>query len=365
MGSEIITKKQCIAIMVAFLLGSALVLGVGGEAKKDAWIAILIAMLMSLPVLSIYARFLSLFPCNGLYEILLIVFGKIIGKIMALPFIWFAFHLGALVIRNFTEFIKIVTLTKTPQYVIAIFMIILCIWAVKAGIEVIGRWSAMVLPIMLITIFVVTLLFIPTLELRNIKPILYDGFKPVLNAGFSVFSFPFAEMVLFTVIFGNLKNNNSPYKIYYWSLFIGGAIIILVTVRSLLALGAGNTSIMYFASYASVQLLNIGNFLERFEVSVAIVFMLGGFVKVCICLLAAGRGIAKVLNFSNYRQIVAPVGLLMMILSLIVYSNTKEMFEWAVKIFPFYAIPFEIIFPLIIWIAAEIKARSIKGKAAA
>lgn len=65
MEREIITKKQCIAIMVAFLLGSSLVLGAGGDAKRDAWIAVLAAMVISLPVFFVYARLVSLFPVRA------------------------------------------------------------------------------------------------------------------------------------------------------------------------------------------------------------------------------------------------------------------------------------------------------------
>lgn len=362
MGNEVITQKQCIAIMITFLIGSSLVLGTGSKANKDSWIAIIIAILISLIVSLIYARLLSLFPQKGLFEILLAVFGKVIGKILMLLFVWFAFHLGALVIRNFTEFIHIVTLPETPQYVLAIFVIVLSIWAVKAGIEVIGRWTAIVLPIVIAAIVTISFLFIPIIEIKNIKPVLCDGIKPVFDTAINVFAFPFAELILFSVIFCNLKSKNSPYKIYLWSLLIGGAIILLVNVRNLLSLGSGNISILYFSSYSSVRLINIGDFLQRIEVSVAVVFMLCGFIKVCICLLVSSKGIARVLNFKNYRQIVAPIGLLMMILSLTMYSNTMEMFEWASHIYKYYAFPFEVILPLFIWISAEIKVKSDKKK---
>lgn len=364
MGKEIITQKQGIVIMVTFILGSTLILGAGGEAKQDVWIALLVAMLMAVPVLSVYARLLSIFPGKGLYEILDNVFGKVLGKIVALPFIWFAFHLGSLVIRNFTEFIRIVSIPETPQYIIAIFMTLLCIWAVRAGIEVIGRWTSIILPVLIIVILAVTLLFAPLIDFKNYKPVLYDGLKPVLSSAFSVFTFPFAETVIFTMILNNLKKNCSSYKVYYWSLLIGGLIILLVSVRTLLALGVANVSILNFPSYASVRLINIGDFLQRVEVLVTMVFLFGGFVKVNMCLYAVSSGIAKLLNISNYRQIVAPTGLLMMTLSIIIYRNTMEMFEWASKIYKYYAIPFEVILPLIILIGAEIKVRSVRGKTA-
>ena len=347
-------------------MGSSLVLGVGGTAKKDAWIAVAFAMMITVPVYFIYGRIISLFPAQGLYEIITTVFGNIAGSIIVLLFAGFSFYLGALVVRNFTEFIKIVTFHDTPQYVVGYCITVLSIWAAKSGIEVIGRWTAVMLPIMLSAIAVVTFLFIPIVDLQNIKPILYNGVKPVLNTAFSTFSFPFGETIVLLFMFGSLKKGNSPYKVLLWSLLIGGGSLLLVTVRSLLALGEANTSILYFASYASVRLINIGDFLERIEISVAIIFVLSGFVKVSICLLAACKGVAKVLNFPQYRQIVAPIGLVMLMISIIAFSNSTEMFEWAEKYFRYYAVPYEVIFPLIIWIGAEIKARklgnSVKAK---
>ena len=139
----------------------------------------------------------------------------------------------------------------------------------------------------------------------------------------------------------------------------------MVALRSILTLGEANVSIFFFSTYASVRLINIGEFLQRIEVLVGIIFISGGFVKISICLYAASKGLSKVLSFQNYRQIVAPVGLLMMILSIIVYDNTTDMFDWAKDIYKYYALPFQIILPLIIWITAEIKMRKKKGRAAA
>lgn len=362
MNKEIITVRQSIGIMVVFILGSTLVLGAGGTAKQDGWMAVLLSILISSPLFFVYSRLLSLFPGCGLYEILEKVFGRILGKVIALPFIWFSFHLGALVIRNFTEFINIVSIPETPQYIIALFMILLCIWAVKAGVEVIGRWTSFTFPLLIAVISVITFLFLPILDFRNLKPVLYNGFAPVLDSAFSVFAFPLAETILFTTILSNLQKGSSPYKVYFWSLFIGGMIILLVSVRSLLVLGPESVSILYFPSYASVRLINIGNFLQRIEVSVSTIFLLAGFTKTNICLYASSTGLAKVLKISDYKHLVAPVGLAMMTLSTIIYSNTIEMFEWASKIYKYYSIPFEIILPLVIWIAAEIKVRSQKRK---
>ena len=363
MEKEIITSKQGIIIMTMFILGSTLVMGTSSEAKQDVWLASFAAMLLAVPIIFVYARLLSIFPGKNLYLILEHLFGKVIGKLLALPFIWFSFHIGALVIRNFAEFIHIVSFPLTPQYIISFFIILLCIWAVKAGIEVIGRWTSIIFPIVVIAIIVVTLMLSPLYDFSNFKPVLYNGFQPIISTAFSLVTFPFAETVIFTTVLNGLQNNKSTYKVYYWSLLIGGSTILLVAVRSLLVLGAENTEILYFASFSSVRLIDLGKFIQRIEISVTVVFLFAGFVKASICLYAASCGLAKVFNLSSYRQVVSPVGLLMLLLSGIIYHSTIEMFEWAEKIYKYYAVPFEIILPLIILIFAEIKIRTGNKKA--
>lgn len=352
-----ISRKQCAAIMCSFLLGSSMVLGVGSGAGRDAWIAILAAIPAAALIMFVYARILSLFPGNGIYEILSIVFGKFFGTVTILLYSWYAFHLGALVIRNFTEFVKIVGLHETPQYITGFFMIFLCIWALKKGIEVVGRWAVIMFPIMLATIILVTFLLIPEMEVENLLPVFDNGFDKILDASFSVISFPFAELVVCMAVFSNVNPKNKPYSIFLWSIAIGGTVLLLTTLRSILVLGEANLELQYFASYASVRLVEIGEFLERIEVSVSIVFLLGGFVKTCICLLGAAKGISEALRIKEYSLLIAPVGLLMLLFSLILFNSTMEMFNWAEKFYRYYALPFEFLLPLIIWIGAELKSR--------
>lgn len=77
-----------------------------------------------------------------------------------------------------------------------------------------------------------------------------------------------------------------------------------------------------------------------------------------VCLLAASKGLENVLDLDNYRKVVIPVGLLMIVLSLIIFTNVMEMFDWTLKIYNYYAFSFQVILPVIIWITAEVKVRS-------
>lgn len=356
MQREQISDKEAICLLIVFVIGSTLIIGVGGNANNDAWIAGIAGLLMVIPMLLIFSRILSLFQGKDLFDILKITLGKVIGKIVAVLYIWYAFHLGALVLRNFGEFINIVAMPETPMLVPLLCLGLVCIIAVRLGIEVLGRTTAFFLPIVLFILAAVQLLAVPQFNLAYIKPFFGSGLVPILHGAFMTFSFPFAETVLFIGIFSSLKTNKSPFKVYFWGIFISASIIIIITIRNIAMLGNMLGS-FYFPSYAAVGMISIGDFIQRIEVTVSFVFVFGVFIKSSICLLAACKGIGKVFNLKDYRSIVIQTGLLMIYFAYTVYDNSMEMTYWAFKIYPYYAFPFQVILPIIIWILAEIKAR--------
>lgn len=359
MRQEKITDKEAIFLLITFYIGSSIIIGVDGESNNDAWISGIIGLVMAVPIIFVYSRILSLFPGYSLFDIVELVFGKIIGKIVTLFYIWYSFHLGALVIRNFGEFINTIAMPETPLFVTMFFLTIVCIFAVISGIEVIGRISASVLPILFFILFAVYLMSIPKMNLHFIKPILGSGFPLVIKGGFSAFSFPFAESVIFMGAFYSLKTKKSTYKVYLIGTAIAGLLIIAITFRSIVILGQTFTN-FYFPTYIAVSLVNLGDFLQRIELTVSVVFVFGVFIKSSICLMVTCKGIAKLFNLQDYRSIVIQVGLLMLYLSYIIYDSIMEMKNWAFQAYPYYAFPFQVILPLILLITAEIKTRKTK-----
>jgi spore germination protein KB len=106
----------------------------------------------------------------------------------------------------------------------------------------------------------------------------------------------------------------------------------------------------------------VGDFLQRLEIIPAVALLTGGFVKISICLLASTRGVSKLFNCEEYRFLVTPVGLLMLNLAYLVYDNIVEMMAGIAEVWTFYAFPFQVILPLIIWVGAEITVHRGKQK---
>ena len=230
MKTEVISEQQGVFLVSFFVIGSAIVISIGGQAGRDVWIAIFLGMCIAIPLLAIYARLHVLLPGKDLFDILEFALGKFLGKIVGILYTSFAINLGAIVLRDFGEFLTTVALTETPQLVPVAVLGLLCAWGVKEGIEVLGRWSSIFFRVVLV-IFVVTLTLIsPEIELKHLQPFFYYGITPVLLGAFSTISFPFAETIMFPMIFCDLSekeislqnvplrfNNRRDYSNPLWS----------------------------------------------------------------------------------------------------------------------------------------------------
>ncbi|MFD1178362.1 endospore germination permease [Paenibacillus puldeungensis] len=354
---ETITHGEARCIMILFIMGSTLILGSAGQAQTDKWISILLALCAAAPIVMIYGRLLDLYPGNDLFDIFEIVFGKWLGKLFVILYVWYALHLGALVLRNYGEFMNSVAMPETPMMVPMLFAGLLSIAAVKAGIETMGRSSRLLLNFCLLVIMLVALLSMGRLHFGNMLPILGKGWGRVMEGAFSTFSFPFAETVLLTCILSSVKGKKSRASVFFYALLFGGGIVLFIAFRNIFMLGEVALASNYFPSYIAVSRINVGDFIQRIEGTVAIVFVISVFVKMSVCLLAASKGLSKLFGLNSYRSVAMQSGLLLIYLAYFIYDNIMEMEYWATYIYMYYAFPFQVAIPVVLYIFAEVKVR--------
>ena len=351
-----LSSRQAICIIVMFMFGSSVIMGVSSGAAQDSWICVLLAPFMALPMVLIFARIIKLFPEKDFFEIAEIVLGKIFGKIIIILISWYGLHLCAMVLRNFAEFIGTSYMLETPQLVILITMILVVIYMLYSGAATMGKWCLVMLPIVVFVVILTAVLSAGKIDLTNLMPVMEHSVKTIAGSTYQTFSFPYAETVLFLSLAGAVKRTDSPYKIYVYAIFIGTAILLLVVLRNILLMGSSVLGVEAFPSYVAVRIISIGDFIARVEGSIAMNLILAGIVKISVCLYAATKGTARLFGIANYRKILFPMGLSAVALSIIIYKSLMEMFAF-VPISTFYVIPFQIIIPLLVWIAAEIKVR--------
>lgn len=358
MSKEIISSKQGVVLVFLYTLGDTLLVLTGFEARKDVWIAVLVALVFGIILMWLYGSILEKFPGMDIYEISERAFGRLGGKVICVIYIWFSLHLGALVLRTLVEFINTLGLESTPALIPGAVFIVLCAWAVKEGIEVLGRWSEILLIWFIFTFIFLLILSVTIFDITKLQPIFYGGIKPILRGAFSAFAFPFGEVVIFLMVFDSLDKKASPKKVLITGITLAGLYIAYLSARNVSILGINMVLNDYFSTYTAISRINVGNFFQRLEIAVSLVFLIGIFIKVSLCIFAASKGFSRLFNLKDYRFIVVPVSLLIFNLSSFVYENIIEMTKAPSKIWPYYSLPFEVIIPILIFVLLKIKNRS-------
>lgn len=354
MRKEEISSSQAYILLITFINGTSLALTNFSTSLQDTWISILLALVYATLIVIVYGSIMNKFPNMDLFQILNLVFGKSLGKIIGFLYSFYFLHLGAICIRNITEYIQVVSFPETPQYFTGLFIALLAIYILKCGLEVIARVNKFLfLPLIFITI-ITFVMGIPKVETSNLLPILHNGWNPVLRASFLNFSFPFGETVVFMTILNNVKEKKQSNKILLKGIYTGGLILLSVVFRNILILGFPNLVYDYFPSYYTVSLIDIGTFIRGIEIIVSINIILAGFAKISVCLYGGSIGLCRIFNISDYKQVSAPLGLFILSLSFVLYESTMHMFEW-IDIYKYYALPFQVIFPILIFIVGMFK----------
>lgn len=347
-----ISSVQQIFLVFMFILGNSNVLGVNILAKNDTWLSIILAVLLFLPIVCIYARILKLYPEKSLFDIIEIIFGKIVSKLFIALFTWYSIHLCALVVRNFSEYIKIVAMPETPSLIVMICILLVTMYLARSNIRTLGEWSFITGTFVLIMIVLTIVLEIKDMEFDNILPVFENGYQPILTSSMQIISFPFAEIVVILALGGSIARKDSPYKILTLSIIISGVILVCVFLRNIFMLGLPMSEASYFPSFTASRLIEVGDFLSRIEGTISVNLLFAGITKITVCLICSAKGISKLFHINNYQNMVLCTSLLVLALCVNLYKNVMEMFEF-IKYYPYYAFLFQAIIPVIIWLSAE------------
>lgn len=338
-----------------FIFGSSAIMGISPDVHQESWFVFIFAFISALPIILIYARIAKLYPQKNINEIINILFGSVLSKIILFMFLWYSIHLAALVIRNIVEYVKISTLHNTPMIIVMILLTLTCVYLAKSGVTVLGRWALVCLILLAFQVVLTILFSIDDMNFNYLYPIFEHSPAELALTAFQIVSFPFAESVLFLFLLGHLKKGKSPYKVMFYGALIAGVLLFLIVVRNTAVLGMYLEKV-YFSSFNVARIIRVSTFLTRIEGIITFNLLLAGITKITVCLIAAAKALKGIAGIGSSKKIVFPLALLAMVISGYIYQNTTQMFDF-IDTYKFYAIPFQIVLPLIIWITAEIKSR--------
>ena len=321
MVKENISLTQLFVLIFNFLLGSAIVIGLGKEAKQDAWISIALMTFIGIGLMYLYYSLNALLPNKNLFEILEYCFTRPISIVLSLGYVIYFLHATARVTRTFGEMITTAILPNTPIEVITLSIVLVVAYILYLGIEVLARVSEIFTPYTVLFLMLVLIFLIPNIDFQQMQPILGDGMKPIIKSmSPPMLTFPFGELIVFSVILSSVNKLKKGKKISLIAVLTAGIFLVISTLLAIITVGADVFQYSNFPMLSAARLVSIGHFIERIDVIVVFIMTLGVITKVSVYVYCGLKGMEYIFRLP-YRYFTVPISMLVSCFSILITVN--------------------------------------------
>jgi spore germination protein KB len=360
MLKENISLSQLLTLSINFLLGSTIVLGIGTEAKNDAWIAIGVASFLGAGLIWFYHKCVTLLPGQNLYQILEYCFGRKVSMMLAFLYSTYFIYLSCRVVRDVGELMATALMPNTPIEVISITFTLLMGYIIYLGIEVLGRTSEIFAPYLFGFLFLLTIFLMVggTVEVRRIQPVLGDGFSPIMKAIFpGIITFPYGEMVSFLVILPYVSVTKYRLRLIMIGVGIAAFLLTIISFLTISTIGVDTMQRSNFPLLSVARMVSIGNFIERIDALVVFIMLLTILIKSCIFFFAGLKGLEHIFHLP-FRYFAFPISMLIALFSVLTSVGFADLVQEGLMMVPYYLhLPFQFCLPIIVFIMVKWKQR--------
>lgn len=322
-------------------------------AGHDAWLAPLVATPASLLLIYTLYHLGKLYPGKTLIEYLPLLLGKVLGKLIGAGYLVFFSWITVVVVRELIEvYLGTGVFTFTPPLIMALTLLMLTTYATYSGIEVIARSMLLVWGPMLGLFMVVILMSIPLMNLKNLLPVGEAGVMPILRSSIIPHMWR-GEIVLLAMLFPYIRTYREGLKGARVAIFIVAGVVTLDALTVIAVDGAASTSRNLFSTFLLAEYIPFFSA----KILVVILWIMGFYGKIALLQFCVTQGLAQWLGLQDYKSLVLPIGVLLIILPLAIFHNSTDMFNAIFKIFPGFALIFEYMLPALLLFIGLIRAR--------
>ena len=354
MENRPISSQQLSAMTFLLLIGSAQVYVPGKLAGQSAWIATILGACSGLYVLFAVLRLQLMFPGQRITQVSVSLLGRIPGTLLNIIFFWSIFIFASTMLYEIV-LLLIIIYPAVPEIVLSFIIILVCVYCVYQGLNIMGRLGELFVWLSLVFIIIGIMIAVPLVDVSKLKP-LVEAWKPLVAASIYVADWPFGVMViwgLFLPLVSSIQDNQK--KIYAWY-FVSALVLTALTAQTLAILGPDLIESSRFPLFEIYRLVGFGEF-RRLELTFLVLWLTAGITSIIIMYQGITFITQDIFSLKDYRALILPVGLLLTVLTLYMYPSDIFYQALGYKYIPAYTFPVNLLYPTLLLIVAKIKRK--------
>lgn len=304
-------------------------------AGVNSWLSSLISYLIGIIPLLILI-YISNYQSNlTLKEKIDYLFGNKIGFIINTIFSLLLISLAITLLYNINNFILSQFLYRTPFLVSCTLLMILIIYNVNKGINVITKTALLLLIINIILYTInITSLF-QHIDINNFLPLLKENTKNIIPTSIKISCINYLPLLTILTIPKNKLTVPEKYSKTIIIAYIIGAIIsfgLVITTFGVLGIDLINT--FEYSEYIVLRKVKLLGFLERIENIISLQWIIGSFVYLTFIIYIISKNIPHKSNKKD-KYITLIIGTILIILTIYIFKDNTIFDTYIKKIFPY------------------------------
>lgn len=289
---------------------------VSETAGTAGWIVMIYVSVVCLVLITIFFSLYKNFWGKDLMDIAETFSGKAGRIVTGIIYAGFLMMFVSVVLREFSENMKIITLSLSPISYVTFFFTAGIIIAAYSGLEPIARVTAIAAPIITVGFFIIIFASTQNMDMSHIMPVFGFGISNIFINGFSRLSI-YSTIILIFFLAPYIKTYKSFRKASYMGVLLASSFLISICFVYLSVFQYPVSLENFLPVYQMARLINYGRFIQRIEsvflliwVMAALLYLSFGFYLILMIL-------RKTFNIQYYKPLILPLSILLFTLSLI------------------------------------------------
>ncbi len=321
----------------------------------SAWINVIFisifAILFTLLIVKLFKRFES----YDIFDISKYLGGNFLKNLCAIGYLFIFILVSAIMLRDFSENLKLIYYSKSPLIFIMLFFIIGAVIGNKLGFKAIVKTNLLIMPIVIISILVILLASLKNMVPQRLLPILGNGINKTFISGFSNI-FSYSGLTYLFLLMPYLKDSKKFKKISIISIIISSIYLFLSVICLLLASPYITVTNEPMSLYILTRSLEFGKFFQRTDALFILLFIMSCLSYLTISLLLILNIFKKMTNIEDSKAMCYCFATLILGLALIPNNIAQEQ-TIQYEIFKYFILYFVFGFSTIILIFANRKKK--------
>lgn len=273
----------CITILGVGLMNHVMVLPpLLQEAKRDAWISVLVSLPLYLVWIAALHFIMKRTKQQAILPWLRDRFGPFPSWLMKVIFLVYLFFISAVTLKETITWAHASYLPRTPELVLSLSLMALCVWASRIGIRAIAFVAGILLPFVIVLGDFVMSANLPRKSYVLLTPMLENGWMPVLGGCLYVGG-GLAELIVLLLLQHQMKK-----KVRFWSVALLGVFLVGLVLGpvtgGIAEFGPVVAASLRYPAYEEWRLVTLGRYIQHVDFLSIYQWLSGALIRISVSL---------------------------------------------------------------------------------